>query len=147
MEFPDVNVLVALFYEYHPHHFIAKKWFDTVHKTGWATCPLTQNGFVRVLANPTNTNVQLTSYETAMRLCKAIFEAGGFHEFWNDHVSFCDETIFDLKQVKGYKQLTDIYLLGLCQSRSATLITFDKAIPTMLPCIVQPHAELVRVLK
>ena len=147
MELPDINVLIALLDTTHVHHQRAKDWFDTISSAVWVTCPFTQNGFVRVLSNPVNSNANLTAYEAAGRLCIAAKNAGHDHQFWTDSVSFCDETLFDLKQVKGYKQLSDIYLLGLCQAHKATLITFDKAIPTMLPCIVNPHTDLVRVLK
>jgi len=144
IEFPDINVLVALFDPLHGHHSRAVQWFASCAE--WATCPLTQNGVVRVLANPINSNTKLTAYEAAGRLCIGITNAGDKHQFWYDSIAFCHETLFNLAEVKGYKQLTDIYLLGLCQAHNATLVTFDKAIPTMLPCIVNPIPNLVRVL-
>ena len=48
----DVNVLVALFDSSHVHHEVAHDWFADHRAQGWATCPHTENGFVRVLANP-----------------------------------------------------------------------------------------------
>ena len=48
----DVNVLVALFDPDHVHHTLAHDWFADEGTAGWATCPVTENGFVRVLANP-----------------------------------------------------------------------------------------------
>ena len=48
----DVNLLVALFDPDHIHHDLAHDWFEDHHRSGWATCPVTENGFVRVLANP-----------------------------------------------------------------------------------------------
>ena len=48
----DVNVLVALFDPDHVHHEAAHVWFAATRGAGWATCPLTENGVVRVLSNP-----------------------------------------------------------------------------------------------
>jgi uncharacterized protein len=146
IEFPDVNVLVALFDGRHAHHLTAKAWLANARSTGWATCPMTQNGMVRTLCNPKVTSLQLNAYQAAEGLCRSIIDSGNNHHFWTDTVTFCDASIFDLAQVKGYKQLTDIYLLGLCQAHNATLVTLDTAIPTMLPCIVNPIPNLVRLL-
>jgi predicted nucleic acid-binding protein len=45
----DVNVLIALFDPAHVHHESAHAWWKANQSSGWATCPLTENGFVRVL--------------------------------------------------------------------------------------------------
>jgi toxin-antitoxin system PIN domain toxin len=47
----DVNLLVALAWPNHVHHAAALGWFRRNQATGWATCPLTQSGFVRVSSN------------------------------------------------------------------------------------------------
>lgn len=96
IEFPDINVLVALIDRLHFHHQVAKDWFEATESIGWATCALTQNGLVRTLANPINKNAQLSSYDAAEILCRSIVDAGNNHEFWTDSVSFCDASIFDL---------------------------------------------------
>ena len=56
------------------------------------------------------------------------FRASGHHEFWADAVSLTDTTLFKPSLVRGYRQLTDIYLLGLAHSRSGRLATFDRSI-------------------
>jgi predicted nucleic acid-binding protein len=48
----DINVLVALFDADHVHHDFAHDWFTDHHERGWATCPITENGFIRVVSNP-----------------------------------------------------------------------------------------------
>ena len=46
----DVNVLMALLWENHEHHQVARPWFRQV--TDFATCPVTQLGFARVSSHP-----------------------------------------------------------------------------------------------
>ena len=48
----DVNVLIALAWPNHVHHAAARAWFEDRREEGWATCPLTEAGFVRVSCNP-----------------------------------------------------------------------------------------------
>lgn len=52
MQLPDVNVLIALFDPAHVHHESAHLWFTTARGAGWAACPITENGFIRVVSNP-----------------------------------------------------------------------------------------------
>jgi uncharacterized protein len=123
----DVNVLIALFDSVHTHHDLAHDWFADNHDSGWATCPLTQNGLLRILGNPgrrnTLTPIRLLS-DHLRRFC-----ASDHHIFWPDAVSLHDETLFDLSVARGHRQVTDIYLLGLSVSRGGRLVTFDQSIP------------------
>ena len=48
----DTGPLVALFDPDHIHHDLAHDWFSDHQGHGWATCPVTENGFVRILSNP-----------------------------------------------------------------------------------------------
>ena len=147
MELPDVNVLIALFDKKHSHHEPAQNWFFGLQEDGWATCSTTENGLFRIVTGPKYTPpIDLFIPKIREGLVDLTSQSGTKHHYWNDVVSFRDDTLFDLSQIKGYTQFTDVYLHGLCQAHNATLITFDKAIPTMLPCIVNPHSELVRIL-
>ena len=121
----DVNVIVALFDPNHVHHEPAHRWFAEHRSSGWATCPLIENGVVRVLSNPAYSAVAGRSEEIARRL--AAFRASGDHVFWPDDVSVCDTTVFKL--TIGHRQLTDVYLLGLATSHGGRLATFDRSIP------------------
>jgi uncharacterized protein len=111
----------------HAFHDDAHAWFQRHGKKPWATCPLTENGCLRILSRPrANVRPFLTSeVATALRSLTSL----GAHEFWPDSVSLLDETIFDDGQVSGGKQLTDIMLLGLTVRRSGRLVTFDRNIP------------------
>ena len=123
----DVNVLVALHDPTHPNHEDAHRWFGRNRKRGWATCPVTMNGCVRVLSNPAYPTVAATSAEAAARLRVVCADPG--HEFWSDSVPLLDESLFRLQAITGHRQITDIYLLGLAVKHGGRLATFDRSIP------------------
>ncbi len=123
----DVNVLVALFDPAHPDHEEAHRWFARHRKRGWATCPVTINGCVRVLSNPAYPTVEATPAEVISRLRVLCSEAG--HLFWEDRVSLLDQTLFRPQMIGGHQQITDVYLLGLAVRYEGTLATFDGSIP------------------
>ena len=123
----DVNVLVALFDPDHVHHEAAHRWFASHRGAGWATCPLTENGLVRILANP----AYLEAPEGAAGILKRFdtFCASGGHVFWEDAVSLRDERLFRRARALTHRQLTDVYLLGLAKKKGGRLVTFDARIP------------------
>ena len=123
----DVNLLVALFDPDHVHHEAAHDWFADEETSGWATCPVTENGFVRVIANPAYGLEGMRADAVAGRLRR--FAAGKHHHFWQDAVSLCDEAVFNLPAASGHRQLTDVYLLGLAVKMKGCLVTFDRGIP------------------
>jgi hypothetical protein len=123
----DVNVLVALFDPDHVHHELAHDWFADNRAAGWATCPLTENGFVRVLANPAYGATVTRAADLVERLRR--FRASGHHHFWPDAVSLCDETLFDRRLLGGHRQVTDAYLLGLAKKMGGRLASFDRTTP------------------
>jgi uncharacterized protein len=124
----DVNVLVALFDPDHVHHELAHDWFADEGRAGWATCPMTENGFVRVLANPAYGGAVTRVPDLVARLRR--FCASGGHVFWEESLSFRDDAVFDTAMGAGHRQLTDIYLLALAHSHGGRLATFDRSIPT-----------------
>jgi toxin-antitoxin system PIN domain toxin len=123
----DVNVLVALFDPDHVHHELAHDWFADHRSAGWATCPVTENGFLRVLSNPAYGRDALRPDRLVERLRK--FRASGNHVFWTDSVSLSDGRLFNLTLAPGFRQVTDVYLLGLARKMRGCLATFDRAIP------------------
>jgi toxin-antitoxin system PIN domain toxin len=122
----DVNLLVALFDPDHVHHELAHDWFADNRAGGWATCAVTENGFLRVLGNP--------AYGSPVRGVAAALEhlkrfcASGHHEFWADAVSLTDAALFKPSFVRGHRQITDVYLLGLACRKAGRLVTFDRSI-------------------
>lgn len=123
----DVNVLVALFDPDHVHHELAHDWFAQNHTNGWATCPLTANGFVRVLSQPLGNSVPVRPSQLIERL--AVFCSSPEHTFWAANLSLTDDAIFRRSHVAGPRQVTDIYLLGLAKQMKGVLATFDRSIP------------------
>jgi toxin-antitoxin system PIN domain toxin len=123
----DVNLLVALFDADHVHHELAHDWFADHRAEGWATCPITENGFVRVLSHPAYgaiINRPADLIERLARLC-----ASPDHEFWTDDVSLRDDSLFSSAHMAGHRKLTDVFLLGLAVARKGCLATFDRTIP------------------
>src|SRR6266436_5121222 len=107
----DVNVLVALFDPAHVNHEDAHRWFGAHRKRGWATCPITINGCVRVLSNPGYPSVSATASEVISRL-KALCSSQD-HEFWAEDISLLDTDIFRPVGIVGHQKITDAYLLAL----------------------------------
>ena len=123
----DVSVLVALFEPDHIHHQVAHDWFADHEREGWATCPLTENGLVRVATSPAFFNPPhrpLVVMEQLRTFCKS-----RHHHFWPDSVSLTDERIFAAPLIRGHKQVTDIYLLGLARRNAGIFVTLDTSIP------------------
>ena len=138
----DVNVLVALFDPDHVHHELAHDWFADHRAFGWATCPVTENGFLRVLSNPAYGHERLPPERLLKGLRK--FRASGHHAFWPDAVSLCDERLFNLSLAAGHRQLTDISLLGLATTMKGCLATFDRTIPTR--AVTGASSETLRII-
>lgn len=123
----DVNVLVALFDPAHVNHEAAHRWFGTVGRKRWATCPITENGLVRILSNPAYPTVVATPAEIVDRLRTFCRQPG--HTFWEDSVSLRDPAIFQMDQAAGHQKLTDLYLAGMAIKHRGQLATFDRHIP------------------
>ena len=126
----DVNVLVGLLDSAHVHHDAALAWFRTVAANeGWATCPLTENGLIRVVSHLSYPNLRLSPAHAAESL--ALFKAGfqGIHCFWPDSISLTDSTVFDPAVLTGSRQVTDAYLAGLAFRNGGRLATLDGGIP------------------
>lgn len=123
---PDVNVLVALVWPNHIHHTAAASWFAGQRDGGWATCPLTESGFIRVSSNRRVISEARAVPESAsaMRALRAV----GAHEFWTDEVSLATTEVVRLEQVQGYRQVTDVHLLALARSHGGRLVTFDNGL-------------------
>jgi predicted nucleic acid-binding protein len=98
----------------------------TSKSTGWASCPLTQNGFVRVISKP--------GYERPIVLQTALSALAAQvgqaeHEFWSDDISITDEALFDHAFILGPNQIIGVYLLGLALKNGGRLVTFDRGLP------------------
>ncbi len=115
----DVNALIALLDEEHVHHQVVHKWWAANKSAGWATCPLTENGLVRIMSQPGYKNPITTTFAIDL-LVEQKDETD--HAFWPDNVSLCDGTFFDPNRILGPKQITDIYLLALAVKNDGRLV-------------------------
>lgn len=121
----DVNVLIALFDSDHVDHARGRAWFAAEVRHGWASCAVTENGFVRVVSQPRYPSPVPTALAVA-RLARATQEV--HHEFWPCDLSLLDERVFDRSRIHGPRQVTDAYLLALAVARTGRLVTFDRTI-------------------
>jgi uncharacterized protein len=122
----DVNVLIALLDSDHASHDTAIRWFAKHAPEGWASCPITQNGCIRIMSNQGYPN-PLPVQAVIERLTEACDEL--IHEFWPDEVSLLDSDVVDSTRIHVPRQLTDIYLLALAVQHEGRLVTFDNGIP------------------
>jgi toxin-antitoxin system PIN domain toxin len=121
----DVNLLIAMFQPDHVHYQRAHEWWEAHQDDGWASCPLTQNGFVRILSQPKYP--KSISVDAALDLLQRATSTD-VHAFWPDDISLLDTQRIDRTRILGPKQLTDIYLLALAVKNGRRLATFDRAI-------------------
>ena len=122
----DVNVLIALLDAAHVHHQLATSWLGTNIRHGWASCPITQIGCIRIMSQPGYPN-PLPPAAIAARLAEATRTS--HHEFWPDAVSLLDADRIAWTAVLGSRQVTDVYLLSLAVAQGGTLVTLDRAVP------------------
>ncbi len=122
----DVNVLIALLDGAHIHHGRAMAWLHDHIDQGWASCPLTQNGCLRIMSQAGYPNRRPVT-DIARRLQAATSTT--MHTFWPDNLSLLDSTHIDRHQLLHPRQITDAYLLALAARHRGTFVTFDRAIP------------------
>ncbi len=119
----DVNVLVALAWPNHVHHAAARAWFEVRRDYGWATCTLTEAGFVRVSCNPRAVRHTITPLQ-AIAALERLTQLGS-HTFWS-----LDQSISNLPEsigarLQGYRQITDAVLVAAAIQRNGQLATLD----------------------
>jgi len=136
----DVNVLVALLDRDHVDHRRAREWISTEIHSGWASCAVTQNGFIRVISQPRYPSP--ISPLAAVELLRRATETE-YHEFWPSSVSFLDGGRIDASRVHGPRQVTDVYLLALAVERAGRFVTFDRSVPTTAALGAEPRHLLV----
>ena len=121
----DVNVLLALMDPDHVHHERVRTWWARERGHGWASCPISQNGFIRVISQ--------RSYSSSKPIADAIAilrraTERPDHQFWLDDFSVLDMQIIDNARLLGPSQLTDVYLLALSTRHGGRFVTLDRGI-------------------
>ncbi len=127
----DVNVLLALAWPNHVHHLAAHGWFGENCGSGWATCPLTQLGFVRLSMQPAVVKIPILFGDVMEALAR--MTAHGAHRFWLLEGGLADVDAEIRGRLVGHHQLTDAVLLDLAMRHQGRLATFDRRILGLLP--------------
>lgn len=120
----DVNVLIALLDQDHVHHGQAQDWFHTHGRVDWATCPITENGAIRILGHSRYPKGPGTP-AAAAELLSGLRQLAG-HSFWGDEISLFDAPHVQLAAIGTPAQISDPCLLALAVHRSGKLVTFDR---------------------
>ena len=139
----DVNVLIALTWPHHVHHNAAKSWFAGVRGDGWATCPLTEAGFVRVSCNPSAVKQSVTVLDAISLLGR--LRRLESHAFWAMEHSMAALPPGILSRIQGYRQVTDAVLLGLVAQHGGRLATFDTGMANLLAEAERHRVETIPV--
>jgi toxin-antitoxin system PIN domain toxin len=137
----DVNLLVSLAWPNHVHHAAARRWFSANAPQGWATCPITECGFVRISCNPR----AVVAAVSPRQAVDALLQMAAYpdHVFWPDDVMFADGAYIPHGALKGHQQVTDAYLLGLAFRHGGVLATLDRGLPGPLPQVWRHSVAVV----
>ncbi len=122
----DVNVLLALLDADHVDHARARAWLAAEIGAGWASCPITENGFVRIVSQPRYPS-PISPAEAIRRLARAT--ATPHHAFWPCDVSALDATILEPERLLSPRHVTDAYLLALAVRHAGRFVSFDRNVP------------------
>lgn len=123
----DINMLITLLDQDHVFHHRARNWWTANRQHGWASCPLSQNGFVRIVTQRTYLSPRPIGDAMAI-LRRAVSRPD--HEFWSDDFTLLDDKLVDHSRLLGPSQITDTYLLALAVKHGGRLVTFDRRIST-----------------
>lgn len=121
-----MNVLVALAWPNHVHHAAAHEWFRDHRRRGWATCPVTESGFVRVSSNARVIPEARSPAEAILLLRRVVALPG--HVFWPDDISLATSRFIAPARIVGHNQVTDAHLLALALRRRGCIATFDEGV-------------------
>jgi toxin-antitoxin system PIN domain toxin len=121
----DGNVLIALLDDKHPFAEAAGTWFERIRRDGWASCPMTENGAIRIMSSPKYLSAS-TSPANSARVLDRFCRLGG-HQFWPDDISSRTILSSEVRIVSGH--VADIYLLALAIQHGGRFATFDTNIP------------------
>jgi toxin-antitoxin system PIN domain toxin len=125
----DTNILIALSRPEHVTHDKVKRWFKELGADAWATCALTESGFVRIVTNPAFFN-PAPDVPDATALLAGLTDRPG-HRFWGIDLNFRTAAELFGNRVVGHQQVTDAYLLALAVSKKGQLVTLDRGIKAL----------------
>jgi len=125
----DVNCLIALLDLDHVHHATMERWFQSYAAEGWCTCPITENGLVRVMSLAKYPSGRRSPSQVIERLQMLKTGHRSSCHFWPDEISLTDASLFRWEFITGSLNVTGAYLLGLAAKHGAKLVSFDRTLP------------------
>lgn len=128
----DVNLLLGLFWPSHIFHIAALEWFVEFEHSGWATCPMTESGFLRVLSNPVFT-AGGPPFQEAFELLTECKRGNANHRFWQHGTEVENLPRSLISRITHRDQLTDAYLIALALEKGGRLVTFDRRMIRLAP--------------
>jgi hypothetical protein len=139
----DVNVLMAIADTEHPFHRSIHGWLGRHKNIIWASCPITENGFVRIVSQPNFRGTRRTPSEAVGFLRSMKASASGSHVFWADDCSISDSDAVIHERLVVPSQITDVYLAALALRHGGKLVTFDRGIPWQ--CVRGGSVDLIEI--
>lgn len=124
----DVSVLIALIDPAHTDSDTAHDWFMAEGRNGWATCPIVQNGALRIVSQPNYRNTPGSPAIVATVLKG--FLSSPAHQFWADDISLLDSELVDANLLSNHRRVTDSYLLALAVKNGGRFATLDRRLAT-----------------
>jgi hypothetical protein len=137
----DINVIIALLDSGHVLHPAACRWMEQEVDHGWATCPITENGVVRIMSQPAYPNPR-PAQQVAQRLAEACSHSS--HQFWPETISLLHDGLIQWQRILGPRQITDAYLLALAVAREGRFVSFDQRIGIdVVPTATGEHLAII----
>lgn len=140
----DVNVLIALLWPAHEANARAQRWFAKNADQGWATCAMTQAGFVRIVSNPAFSQ-RVVSPRDALEVLRGSLQHRA-HRFWTEDIGVTEALVHFERRLLGHQQVTDAYLLGLAIHKKGRLATLDASLAGLLSSAAASERAAVVVL-
>jgi hypothetical protein len=137
----DTNVLIPLLWPKHTGQAKVRAWFTKNAAKSFATCSLTQAGFLRITCSPFITGERFSLSDAQDLLLDFIRWPG--HAFWPTPISYFEATAPFKRRMHGPKQITDGYLLGIAKHHGGKLATMDKAVKSLAG---PEHRDLVELI-
>ena len=137
----DVNVLIALLWPPHEAHARAQRWFAQNARQGWATCAMTQAGFVRIVSNPIFSRRAVSPRDALDVLSGSLQHPA--HHFWTEDIGVTEALAHFGRRLLGHQQVTDAYLLGLAIQKKGKLATLDASLSSLLSDQTTARSRLV----
>ena len=141
----DANLLIALLWPTHEHHQRAQAWFASDGRRRWATCPLTQLAFARIVSNPAFSPDALGPTEAIMLLERNLRHPR--HLFWPDDVALDElaDAARGTAGLQGHRQVIDLYLLALAARHGGAIATFDAGLRSLATARMKDAIEIVEL--